>query len=272
MEQVVDQVRSSLLHLVTRDPDFFDAADVDYHIRSRDGLIRMFCKHHSMLHDGEFDVAAITSRLAKTMKWRKSVDVNASSVGVFPLELWTSKLWSAYEDNKYVIILYRVKEEKRISARWSDLMKRFILHVHNKYSLEAKHAGRKVIIISDARNISVSSIDIKSHNQILRLLDKNFPCLADAVCVSGSPLLTPAINLFAPFVLPPAVRKVFHVVTRDTITHLLPESHVPAECGGKLIMQNLLTFCNTEAKSVRDHYGDWGLEEWESNKVLQSFT
>lgn len=142
MNLVIDQVRSSVLHHVTSEPDLFDEVDVESHIRTRDGFIRIFCKHYSELHHGTHDVAAISDRLVETLKWRKSVNLNSMRSEDFPLELWTINPWTVYQDDEYFIVLYTPKNEVRISERWSELKNHMVLHVHNNYTLEAVSAAK----------------------------------------------------------------------------------------------------------------------------------
>lgn len=119
MEAVIEQVRTQVLLLVSQqDPEYTDAQDVDSHIRTRDGLIRMFCERFRETHkDIDYNVESISEKIMETLKWRKSFGLTKWQPQDFPLELWNARLLLQHEDEEYNITLYFLKNYFRISKR-----------------------------------------------------------------------------------------------------------------------------------------------------------
>lgn len=271
MAEAIDTIRQRVLaSIAEEDGQLFDQEDVDSQIRDRDGLISCFLKQHRDQHGDNVDVGKVSEKLVETMKWRKTFGLSDSKSNEFPLEMWASNPMFVFEDDKYCIILYMMKSAPWISQRWSDLTVKFVVHFHNRVTLEAVHAGKQVIGISDASDFSVRNIDSNLHSTVVKLLDRHLPCLMDVNGVYGLPwALNSVVGLFLKFTMPYSMRKRFHAYTKHTIKDAFPDGYLPTLLGGQLEMTDVLKLLKINPKSLKTSFDDWKIEERESEKILR---
>ena len=275
MDDIIEKVRSPVLQLVSQqDKQLFDDHDTNIHVRTRDAFIRMFCDHYAENHRGKHDVEVISQRMVETLKWRKSFGLTSAKAEDFPLELWQRNPYFVHEDEDYFILVYILQHQEFISQRWSDLSSKFTMFIHSKWSLEAVHAGKKLIAISDTSRSAMTGMigmDKKLHSQTVHIMDTHFPKLATSLGVYGLPwIIVPFANFFMRFIMPRSLKKVFKFYTEETIGEMLDEKHLPIMFGGKLPVRDVMEHFNIQPRSMAGCPEDWGLQEWEVRKVIES--
>lgn len=266
--QVIEEVRSLVLSRLLQ-PHDVDDKDVDRLIRDRDGFIRMFCTQYSELNSGKYDINTIGNNIMETLIWRKASKMRESCTESFPAEMWNRNPMMVLEDDRYLLINYIMIDESRICEKWSDLTARFILHLHNKYSLEAAMSGKTVIMVSDASRLSLTTADISLHSSNSKLMDKHFPCVPDIVCCYGIPVVLAGVaSFFVKIVLPRCLKKRFRIGTKDNIGSIIPAEVLPIEFGGNTKLRNMAEVYGIRVKSVAECPELWGFDEGEVERIL----
>lgn len=272
MADPVASIRQRVLALLGEEDDtLYDAKDVKSHVEDRDGLIKCFITQHKDHNGDNVDIEVISQKMVETMKWRKSYGLTDSKSTDFPIEIWNRNPLYVHEDDKRFIIVYLMKHDQKVSPKWSELCIKFIVNFHNRFTLEAVHAGKQVIGISDASGFSVRNIDTSLHSGVVKVMDRHMPCLTDVSGVFGLPgILTSVTSLFLRMTMPFSMRKRFRVYTKHTIGEAFPDTGVPSIFGGELELHEILHVHEMKPNSVTTHAQDWGLEEWEVKKIIES--
>ena len=270
---MIEQVRLRVLQLVSELPaHLFDDQDVDSQIRTRDGLIQMFVKQ--FVEDRKsHDVEAISQRVIKTLKWRKSSGLTTLTETDFPLEFWTRNHFQIFEDDDVFIGIYDLSTFKKISSKWNDVMHRFYQYVHNRYCLEAVHAGKRVIMMTDGSRTSVENLNKKLDADNMSILDTHFPCLSDTIGAFGFPrIISRMSTVFIKLSLPYSLKNRFRFYTRDTIKEVFDQDHLPIQFGGKLALQPLIDVHKVQGlKTLRQYGEDHGFQESEIGRIVQYY-
>ena len=270
---MIEQVRLRVLQLVSEQPaHLFDDQDVDSHIRSRDGLIRMFVEQ--FVEDRKsHDVEAISQRMIETLKWRKSSGLTTLKESDFPLEFWTRNHFQIFEDDDILIGVYDLSSFKKISSKWNDVMQQFYQYVHNRYCLEAVHAGKRVIMITDGSKALVENVNTKLDANNMSTLDTHFPCMSDKIGIFGVSWVISCMGApFIKFCLPYSMKKRFKIYTGDTIKEVFDPDHLPIQFGGKLALQPLIDVHEVKGlKTLREYGEDHGFQEWEMDRMIQYY-
>ena len=267
--QDISCVRELVLQLVSKDdPHVYDQRDVDYSITNNDGLIRMFLRQWSETHDQTpADISQISHKIITTLKWRKSSGLLDKTVNDFPLEIYQRNPVYLFESPDTLFMMYHSDNQQKVSEKFSHLCLMWTLWIHNTLSVPAAHAGKRVIMISDATNLSVRNMDFEGRRDTITLLDLHFPCLMDKTGVIGLPyLLVPVCNWFLRFMMTPSMRQRFRAYTAESLRQTLGPELTPTRYGGQLVMQDLLTVKQWNPPCVMNK--DIGLEDWEIKKVL----
>lgn len=165
-----------------------------------------------------------------------------------------------------------MSKHHKISDRWSDVMLRYAQFFHDQCSLPAVHAGKTVITIFDSRAVGFSNVDRYLQDKNVDILSTHFPCLADKTGIFGLPwFLSSFVHAFVQMSMPVSMRKRFKVYKKESIIRDLGEERVPKQFGGKLVLRPLVNVSKHKLRSLKDHFTEWGLQEWEANKILHSY-
>ena len=272
MQEVIDKVRSRVLQLVSQaDDQLLDPHDVDSHVRTRDAFIRMFCEHYRVNHsDKDYDIESISQKMLKTLKWRKATGLTTMTTEDIPVEFWNTKALLIHEDDEYVISVYLLKRHHVISKRWRELCITYHEIIQDRIFLEAAHAGKTLIAITDARQAGISNADYPFFDTSMKHSDEHFPCLFHRTGMFGIPrLIVPLVQWFLKWSMPTAFRNRFQFLHEDNIVSFFGKDRLPEELGGKLHLRDPVDLTASHLKSVKDHGKDWGLDVDEVRKILQ---
>lgn len=270
----VEKVRTRLLDLISQhDDQLFDRQDLESHVKKGNGLIRMFCVHYreSRDDDEEYDIESISQKMLQTLKWRKESGLTSMRAEDIPSEFWNA--YSMYEDDKVMILVFNMKKNINMGRRWADLCTKFIHYVHNRICLPAVDLGKRVIVISDARGISMSNVDLYGMEKGTKEGDQHFPCLLDKMGVYGIPwLVAPVVDAFIRLSLPPGMKKRFKVYNKTSILDALDPDHLPAIFGGTLELQPLPLEKGEHLASIKEKGSEWGLDPGAVQMLLEFYS
>lgn len=271
---MIEEVRRRVLQLVSEQSatQTIDEQDVDSHIRSRDGLIKMFVTQYADDRNIR-DIEAIAQRIIETLKWRKSYGITSRRDQDFQLEFYTRNHFRIYEDDEILIGVYDMSSFKKISQKWNDTMQQFYHHIHNKYCLEAVHAGKKVIMVTDGSNLTFEFLNQKLDAENMSILDTHFPCLSDKIGLYGLPWIFSSIgSVFIQLSLPYSMKKRFKIYNKANIREAFDEDHLPILFGGRLALKPVIDVHEVKGlKPLTEFAEDRGFQEWEIEKAVQFY-
>ena len=278
----ISAVRSLLLERVAANPSLreaIDPTDLEDNITKADGMIRVFCRHHHRHHRqhsntelSQKELSIVADRLLHTLRWRKEYGLAGGlRVHEFPMELFTQNKTLVYEDDDIIVAILIAGHDARITDHWSDLRIRFSLTCFSEKLIPAANAGKRIVVLNDARHISLLGLDVAMQREFARLIEDHFVPFFDVFASVGIPsFLAPAVKAFNRLFLPRDVARVLRTYTSTSVIEVFGNDveKLPECFGGRLKMVNQIERIPKQPVDLRE--GDlkaWRLEEWEVEKV-----
>jgi hypothetical protein len=254
MDGVIEKVRSRVLDLVSGHEELYDANDVTSHIRTRNGLISMFCERFRETHaaDQEYDIECISQNLLETLAYRKSIGISSMRIEDFPKEMWEADTVRMYEDDEVNITIWNIRNYYYVSRKWSNVWARFFIMNHDHDVLEAVHKGKKCYSFADAHGMGFANLDITMVEECFRMNDKHFPSLYQNLGLYGIPRFMHSIaEWIIKFCMPDGFRHRFRIYDSASMIELLGTKYVPPGMGGECVLQPLIDTSKYELGALR---------------------
>lgn len=236
----ISTVRDSLLQRIAEDKDV-DEMDI-VRIQKTDDLIRRFIMldNNGNWINGEMNVDEVSTRIMKTLHWRKTANVNHMSASDFPADLYRWRLYTYHLTKDKLILYAKVDRFVNICAGWRqavmDKVGSWLDRLTNRLAEEKRNgiSDLKPIIIFDVTGMGYANIDMKMAISLLQILFTHYPRVVDSIWVWGLSRFYYYLFKIALKVLPSHAQQKLHMMDLETAVRECGIENVPTILGGEM--------------------------------------
>ena len=274
--ELLRQVRTKVCDALSiTSVDDYDVSDLETNVKSRDILVRIFSLQYIEDHgwksavDDEKAQATIVKTIVDAMKWRKTIGVTRLTLSDFSPEFFTRGYFRVGESGDTVTIVMDFGRHKKISAQVSSMEMAFFLVFTERFTMEQFAKGRRVVVIFDHTNYSLTNMDGSFMLDFFSLISAYYPSVISQTLAYELPWYLKPVVSMAKAILPKRMTKSFDTVDRRSILAVLEKDQVPKWMGGDCDCKVLSVESTKDLKEVASAYG---VTEADLNKLTEYYT